>query len=61
MVEKANSYAKYVREMYAPQVSEDNILANNRPNKENVRNNSVEDEPEIISIINPSRRATNIG
>ena len=60
MVEKANNYAKYVREMYAPQVSEDNILAN-RPNKENVRNNSVEDEPEIISIINPSRRVTNMG
>lgn len=26
MAEKANNYAKYVREMYAPQVSEDNVL-----------------------------------
>ena len=58
MVEKANNYAKYVREMYAPQISEDNVLI--RGGKENLRGNSVEDEPEVISIINP-RRATNIG
>lgn len=53
MVEKANNYAKYVREMYAPQISEDNVLT--KFGKENLRGNSVE-EPEVIGIINPGRK-----
>ena len=62
MVEKANNYSKYVREMYAPQISEDNVLAGGKQNKENLlRGSSVENEPEVISIINPSRRVTNLG
>lgn len=62
MVEKANNYAKYVREMYAPQISEDNVLAGAQRGKENIRNASSVEEPEIIGIINPGpRRVTNVG
>ncbi len=48
MAEKANNYAKYVREMYAPQVSG----AETADTKEN---NYALQEPEVISIINPRR------
>ncbi len=53
MAEKANNYARYVREMYAPANHSDEQRLDTKEN--NFRN----EEPEVVGIINPRRVTIN--